>query len=63
MEINYYQKYLKYKSKYLELKKLIGSGKSCAETYPTNGSKCRSCCNVKIKDYKANKSCRGRCPE
>jgi hypothetical protein len=29
----YYQKYLKYKAKYLELKKQLGSGKSCPRSY------------------------------
>ena len=38
MEVDYYSKYLKYKSKYLELKAQIGLGKDCAG---------KSCCTKK----------------
>jgi hypothetical protein len=36
MNDNYYQKYLKYKTKYLELKKLIGGGNNCNQKYINN---------------------------
>ncbi len=46
MENNYYQKYLKYKSKYLELKKQLGGTKTCAEEYPNQKSLCLMCCRI-----------------
>ncbi len=33
MEVDYYSKYLKYKSKYLELKAQLGSGKGACTTF------------------------------
>ena len=46
MENNYYQKYLKYKSKYLELKKL-GGGLNCTRGVGQSiesVSSCKTCC-------------------
>jgi hypothetical protein len=43
MENNYYQKYLKYKSKYLELKKQLGGNGHPCYNNPTEG--CIECCN------------------
>jgi len=37
MEINYQQKYLKYKAKYLELKRQIGGGEDCKFMKPARG--------------------------
>ncbi len=58
MENNYYQKYLKYKSKYLELKNLIGSG-ACFDKHG-RGNSCKKCCEDLSTTDKVNK-CKNTC--
>jgi len=40
MEVDYYSKYLKYKSKYIELKKKLGGGLGSCQSIKKDGSDC-----------------------